>query len=73
MLKSLFSLSILGLATIIHIVKKILAIIFFPIYIIWRRVQRKLLKEYIKKYSSKGLLIIDFSEFIKKNKETMNL
>ncbi|MCS7212886.1 MAG: hypothetical protein NZ927_01470 [Candidatus Calescibacterium sp.] len=64
-MNQLISLLILGVATIIYIVKKILSLVFFPIYLIIKYQKNRFKKNYIKKYASKGLVIIDFEEFMK--------
>lgn len=67
-MNQLLSFLILGAATIIYIVKKILSLVFFPIYLILKHRENKFKKNYIKKYASKGLVIVDFDEFMKQIK-----
>lgn len=68
-MNQIISLTILGIATVLYVIKKILSIVFFPLYLAIKSRRDKFKREYIKKYSSDGLLVIDAYEFIKKNRD----
>lgn len=64
-MKQILSLGILGAMTMLYIMKKVFGIIFFPAHILLERRRRRIKTNYMKRYESKGLIIIDFSEFMR--------
>ncbi len=62
LMKNLFSLSILGIATAIFILREMLKLIFFPLYLIWKNYKKKKKEEILSKYRSSELAIISFSD-----------
>jgi predicted membrane protein len=71
--KRLFSLSILGAATVIYFLKKFLFIIFPPLYFIVSYLENKRKKRYIEKYKTEKVEIMSWeklkSEFASKLQE----
>ena len=60
--KNLFSLLILGIATVFFLLKKVLKVVFLPVYLIWRNYKKRQKEKILTKHRTSELLIITFSD-----------